>query len=125
MEENRINGRCDVQKEKFIRFFIKNSDFKEKVKVLNISKTGLLCEFPKNRNNTLEIGDVATLVFQTGEEISTFAVTIRWALDYFKNKKKKEFRKYGAQINRETLTNPYLWDDYTKYLLMKKRFSLR
>jgi hypothetical protein len=123
MEENRVDTRCDVQKENFSRFFIKNSDFKEKVKVLNISKTGLLYEFPKNGNNTMEIGDVATLMFQTGEEVSTFAVTIRWASDYFKNAKKKEFRKYGAQINRETLTNPYLWDDYTKFLLMKKRFS--
>jgi hypothetical protein len=123
MEENRIDARCDVQKENFSRFFIKKSDFKEKVKVLNISKTGLLYEFPKTGNNTMEVGDVATLMFQTGEEVSTFAVTIRWASDYFKNTKKKEFRKYGAQINRETLTNPYLWDDYTKFLIMKKRFS--
>jgi hypothetical protein len=125
-------------------------------------------------------------MFQTGEEVSTFAVTIRRASDYlvshpetpdvkltvseserrffsfrqgdqgiaqrrtictshkqdnrltpagrkrtlsgrklFKNTKKKEFRKYSAQINRETLANPYPWDDYTKFLVMKKRFSLK
>ncbi|MCX5810791.1 MAG: hypothetical protein NTX36_15715 [Proteobacteria bacterium] len=124
MNENRIGTRCDVQKEKYSRFFIKNSDFKEKIKILNISKAGLLYEFPKDRN-AMEVGDIATLMFQTGEEVSTFAVTIRWASDYFKNTKKKEFRKYGAQINKVTLTNPCLWDDYTKYLLMKKRFSLK
>jgi hypothetical protein len=124
MRENRIGTRCDVQKEKYSRFFIKNSDFKEKVKILNISKAGLLYELPKDRD-AMEVGDVATLMFQTGEEVSTFAVTIRWASNYFKNTKKKEFRKYGAQINKVTLTNPCLWDDYTKYLLMKKRFSLK
>ncbi|MCX5817198.1 MAG: hypothetical protein NTX75_13340 [Proteobacteria bacterium] len=124
MKENRIGTRCDVQKEKYSRFFIKNSDFKEKVKILNISKAGLLYELPKGRD-AMEVGDVATLMFQTGEEVSTFAVTIRWASDYFKNTKKKEFRKYGAQINKVTLTNPCLWDDYTKYLLMKNRFSLK
>jgi hypothetical protein len=124
MEENRVDARCDVQKEKFSRFFIKNVDFKEKVKVLNISKSGLLYEFPKERN-AMEVGDVATLMFQTGEEISTFVVTIRWASDYFKNTKNKEFRKYGAQINRATLTNPYLWEDYTKFLMMKRRFSVK
>jgi hypothetical protein len=123
MKENRIDARCDVQKEKYNRFFIKNSNFKEKIKVLNISRTGLLYEFPKG-TNAMEVGDVATLLFQTGEEISTFAVTIRWASDYFKNNKNKEFRKYGVQINMATLTNHCLWDDYAKYQIMKKRFSV-
>ena len=124
MKESRVDTRCDVQKEKYSRFFIKNADFKEKVKILNISKAGLLYELPK-AGNAMEVGDVATLIFQTGEEVSTFAVTVRWASDYFINTKKKESRKYGAQINKVTLTNPCLWDDYTKYLVMKKRFSLK
>jgi hypothetical protein len=42
MEENRIDARYNIQKEKYSLFFIKNAYFKEKIKVLNISKIELL-----------------------------------------------------------------------------------
>jgi hypothetical protein len=124
MREKRTDARSDMAKERYSRFFIKNHTFKNKVKVLNISKAGILYELPKD-SEAMEVGEVSMILFQAGDEISTFAVTIRWVSDYFKTAKQKEFRKYGAQINPATFTNPHLWDDYQKYLVMKKRFSLK
>ena len=123
MKEKRGDTRFKLQGEKYGRFFIKRDNLKEKVKLINISRSGLLYELPKSID-AMDVGDIAVFLFQAGDETSTFSVTIRWASDYFKSTKQKEYRRYGAQINHATFTNQDLWHDYVKYITLRKRFSV-
>ncbi len=104
-----------------IRLYLKDAGLKERIKVINVSNSGLCFEMPKNVK-TMKVGETVNLLFQVGSETSAFTAKIRWVSENIKKSDKYDVLRYGAENDQVTFTNPGLWQDYILFLTLKERF---
>ena len=120
--EKRRNDRVDADFECSIRLYLKNENGSEKqqVRLVNCSEGGLCVEVP-HAHDELDREDRMNFLFLVGEETCAFSATVKWvgeaggALD--------GARKYGAKIAEGSSSNPALYEDYVRYLFLKRRYQ--
>jgi len=123
-KNKRKHERVDAYWESTIRMYLRNSGRKHHVRLINCSEAGLCIEVPMEITEFFE-GDRINLLFQAGQETCVFTATVRWAAPYRPAlaKGKVDVRRYGAKIDRRTITNSGLYLDYVRFLFLKSRFS--
>jgi hypothetical protein len=118
--EKRRSDRVDADFECSIRLFVKSGQDKRQVRLVNCSEGGLCVEVPHVHE---EYGreDQMNFLFLVGEETCAFAATVKWIGEG--GAELEGARRYGVKIAEGSSSNPALYEDYVRYLFLKRRYQ--
>ena len=118
--EKRRSDRVDADFECSIRLYLKQGSDKHQVRLVNCSEGGLCVEVPQ-AHDELDREDRVSFLFSVGDETCAFAATVKWVGEG--GASLNGARRYGAKIAEGSSSNPALYEDYVRYLFLKRRYQ--
>ena len=119
--EKRRSERIDAYWEQSIRMFVRSDEDKRKVRLVNISDSGVCIEILGHHDEPA-LADRLVLLFQVGEETDAFSAEVRWIAPV-SEEDEEGTRRYGAAIAEGSHSNIGLYRDYVQFLFLSNRFN--